>query len=754
MTTLIKGSNLDPAISIVTTSDIITEGKLGVGVDTPLGNIHSKSAINSLLVLESEDTNSDIIFMDTVGSTRIRSAGDQLQFWTGGDASTIATNASVALTLTDDVTVANNLVIGGNLTVNGTTTTLNTATLDVEDINITIAKGALDSATADGAGITVDGAGATLLYNSAPDAWSFNKNVGIGASGADYRLVVEGENNLGAVYIHGGTGASWGLEIGSHTQGTESDLVLTDNAVVGSQDSLSFVAEDTGYFRWMTGGNSHKTGTAGATERMRITSGGNVGIRTVDPESQLHIYQPSGELGLYVTRTPTIAGGASVGLTVDSTGSRIYGYGDRLSFWTAATGGTAENRLHITSSGNVEIYGSNTLGVSEKFLWDATNNALKLHNLSEAGELAINPIYNDQQNGYWRSSLVFTRNRDQITWDTATGLWTHAGGSSTDWSAIAHKNASFDIYRGTSSTNGWSVSNDDFVSDYLALTIDDNRNVGIGTTAPLKKLEVAGDIQLDADNASIWLKSGVTGTSGKINWTYNSDSTIYASMGIEYDTRASTGFNIDVGYPITIDASTSIKFAISGSTKMFLGSTGKFGIGTEQPAGIFHANDTASFPITLSRDDGTDANTAIRYKQATTSWYTGANYNNLFAFKYNDPDLGASPLMTIDTTGNLEIAGDLNTLSDRTLKDNIEPIQNASDIIDQLNGYSFDWKEREGKKGHGVIAQELEEVLPTLVSEREDGIKTVNYLELIPFLIEAVKTQNNRIKALEALLNK
>ena len=737
MTTLIKGSNLDPAISIVTTSDIITEGKLGVGVDTPLGNIHSKSAINSLLVLESEDTNSDIIFMDTVGSTRIRSAGDQLQFWTGGDASTIATNASVALTLTDDVTVANNLVIGGNLTVNGTTTTLNTATLDVEDINITIAKGALDSATADGAGITVDGAGATLLYNSAPDAWSFNKNVGIGASGADYRLVVEGENNLGAVYIHGGTGASWGLEIGSHTQGTESDLVLTDNAVIGSQDSLSFVAEDTGYFRWMTGGNSHKTGTAGATERMRITSGGNVGIRTVDPESQLHIYQPSGELGLYVTRTPTIAGGASVGLTVDSTGSRIYGYGDRLSFWTAATGGTAENRLHITSSGNVEIYGSNTLGVSEKFLWDATNNALKLHNLSEAGELAINPIYNDQQNGYWRSSLVFTRNRDQITWDTATGLWTHAGGSSTDWSAIAHKNASFDIYRGTSSTNGWSVSNDDFVSDYLALTIDDNRNVGIGTSSPAKKLSVKSDGGGSQLGIDIHNEGTAAGDDAVIS--FETQASREWTMGLD---RSSLSFVIAEGS------------TLSSTQRFVIDDSGKVGIGTEQPAGIFHANDTASFPITLSRDDGTDANTAIRYKQATTSWYTGANYNNLFAFKYNDPDLGASPLMTIDTTGNLEIAGDLNTLSDRTLKDNIEPIQNASDIIDQLNGYSFDWKEREGKKGHGVIAQELEEVLPTLVSEREDGIKTVNYLELIPFLIEAVKTQNNRIKALEALLNK
>ena len=104
-----------------------------------------------------------------------------------------------------------------------------------------------------------------------------NGNVGIGTSSpANYRLHVEGENNLGTVYIHGGTGASWGLEIGSHSQSLESDLVLTGNAVIGSQASLSNVAQGTGYFRWMTGGTSHKTGTDGATERMRIDSEGRV----------------------------------------------------------------------------------------------------------------------------------------------------------------------------------------------------------------------------------------------------------------------------------------------------------------------------------------------------------------------------------------------------------------------------------------------------------------------------------------------
>jgi hypothetical protein len=74
-----------------------------------------------------------------------------------------------------NLNVGENVVITGNLTVQGDVTTINTATLDVEDLNITVAKGAADSAAANGAGLTVDGASATLLYNHATTSWDLNK---------------------------------------------------------------------------------------------------------------------------------------------------------------------------------------------------------------------------------------------------------------------------------------------------------------------------------------------------------------------------------------------------------------------------------------------------------------------------------------------------------------------------------------------------------------------------------------------------
>ena len=115
------------------------------------------------------------------------------------------------------------------------------------------------------------------------------------------------------------------------------------------------------------------------------------------------------------------------------------------------------------------------------------------------------------------------------------------------------------------------------------LTIDSSGDVGIGTSSPYKKLEVVGDLQLDASNANMWIKSGATGTNGFINWTFDSNDTVYNKIGIDYDTRASTGFHIDAGYPLTLDCTGYIDFKRSGGTLGRWDSTG-LGIGTTSPA--------------------------------------------------------------------------------------------------------------------------------------------------------------------------
>jgi len=97
--------------------------------------------------------------------------------------------------------------------------------------------------------------------------------------------------------------------------------------------------------------------------------------------------------------------------------------------------------------------------------------------------------------------------------------------------------------------------------------------------------------------------------------------------------------------------------------------------------------------------------------------------------------------------------------SDINFKDNITPIAGSLDKVMKINGVEFDWKpltEEEkvylhGNEGHdvGVIAQEIEKVLPEVVTTRESGFKAVRYEKIIPLLIEAIKEQQKQIDSLK-----
>ena len=92
-------------------------------------------------------------------------------------------------------------------------------------------------------------------------------------------------------------------------------------------------------------------------------------------------------------------------------------------------------------------------------------------------------------------------------------------------------------------------------------------------------------------------------------------------------------------------------------------------------------------------------------------------------------------------------ATNFNSTSDESLKTNIHTVENSLDIVDQLRGVSFDWKEN-GKGSYGVIAQELEQVLPELVAQTDP--KSVNYNGIIGVLIEAIKELKKDINELKS----
>jgi hypothetical protein len=113
----------------------------------------------------------------------------------------------------------------------------------------------------------------------------------------------------------------------------------------------------------------------------------------------------------------------------------------------------------------------------------------------------------------------------------------------------------------------------------------------------------------------------------------------------------------------------------------------------------------------------------------------------------------------ISTVGDLTVYGGVNvvgivtatnyvSLSDENFKENIQTIDNAIEKVKNIRGVSFDWK-KDGTPSMGVVAQEVQEVLPELVTNSDP--KTVNYDGLIAVLIEAIKDLEKRISTLESL---
>jgi putative lipoic acid-binding regulatory protein len=91
--------------------------------------------------------------------------------------------------------------------------------------------------------------------------------------------------------------------------------------------------------------------------------------------------------------------------------------------------------------------------------------------------------------------------------------------------------------------------------------------------------------------------------------------------------------------------------------------------------------------------------------------------------------------------------------SDRNLKTNVRTIENAIDIVDHLRGVHFEWKQDATRKSIGMIAQEVEEVLPELVHEDAQGYKSISYGNMIGVLIQAMKEQQEQIRMLQARLD-
>ena len=132
---------------------------------------------------------------------------------------------------------------------------------------------------------------------------------------------------------------------------------------------------------------------------------------------------------------------------------------------------------------------------------------------------------------------------------------------------------------------------------------------------------------------------------------------------------------------------------------------------------------------------------------ANYSFYTNSNS------KFNNKVIiGSNPTSTsinlndyiLNINGNMGITGNIFNASDSNLKQNIETYPNALDKILKCRGVLYEFKD-DYTKNIGVIAQEIEQIIPEIVHTTSNGIKNVNYLSFIGIIIEAIKDLNNKI---------
>tara|TARA_A100000172_G_scaffold53159_1_gene33647 strand:+ start:201 stop:2336 length:2136 start_codon:yes stop_codon:yes gene_type:complete len=162
-----------------------------------------------------------------------------------------------------------------------------------------------------------------------------------------------------------------------------------------------------------------------------------------------------------------------------------------------------------------------------------------------------------------------------------------------------------------------------------------------------------------------------------------------------------------------------------------------------------NANDVA-----IGQDVATTAN--VKFNHITGSGNISGSLGNILGFNSGSFDYisvtGNVTASAIETSGDIVAFGS----SDRELKDNIQPIENPLEKMDKIGGYTFDWNDKQSTykgKDVGVVAQEIQSVLPEIVAGRANGYLGVKYEKIVPLLIESIKENTKKIKELEEEIN-
>lgn len=441
----------------------------------------------------------------------------------------------------------------------------------------------------------------------------------------------------------------------------------------------------------------------------------------------------------------------------DSNNARLLTYGSGLDFYV----GSNAHAATLTSSGYLGI---NT--TSPASILHVNGGTLKL--AGTAGETPYNIIGYANGSSLWFISGANTTSTAVIgtahDWDRQIALsytpgTTGAAGGTLSIGQLSKNNTNFTHGNTLLYTNGAE-----------RMRINSNGNVGIASTSPVTKLQIAhtssggmtgasayGGIHLDQDAGN----DGYTGITASATSTGTQGGILFQGSG---------------SYGTKIQFMTTSSYASGMQQRMTLDHTGQLGIGTASPARRLHVYGAASnYPARVSSPDGYldfgPANTGwCHFSTDRANYYfnTGLTVDGGMVGSYNE-DLMLHRAQTVyvnmsanyfDTYTNVGVtAWNYLYWSDRNLKSNIRPVRNTLDALQHINGVYFTYdKEKFGEEfpsvpeGQqiGFIAQEIKEYFPEAVVVRENGYHAVDYAKMTPVLLQAIKELNEVVKEKDA----
>jgi len=273
--------------------------------------------------------------------------------------------------------------------------------------------------------------------------------------------------------------------------------------------------------------------------------------------------------------------------------------------------------------------------------------------------------------------------------------------------------------------NPWTLSGND--------TYNTIGNVGIGVTSPTDRLVVGSSIALH-DGGDKLVGMG---------WSPGSGKAILTGYPAEIRLNPSTGklsFGID-------PTSRSIGSTAGVERRMTITSSGNIGIGTENPANKLHVQSSDASSVYI--ESTTSDNNGMVVLNANTGSNWNVNYHEFMIFQKQGTTIGFINAVANSNSVNYS------SPSDYRLKTDFKNY-GGLDLVNKIKTYDYAWK-RDSSRMHGVMAHELQEVLPYLVSGTKDSVdvngkiipQAVDYSKLTPILVKAIQEQDVKIKELQ-----